>query len=65
MRIIDQEKDQDKKVDPNLEAKVEIDKIGADIEVDRVTMKIQDPDIIQGLVIDPKSIVEKHRSKRT
>ena len=52
VRIIDQEKDQDQKVDPDLKAKVEIDKIEADIEVDRVTMKYQDTDIIQGLVID-------------
>ena len=52
MKIIDQEKDQDQKVDPDLEAKVEIDKIEPDIEVDGVTMKNQDPDIIQGLVID-------------
>ena len=52
MRIIDEEKDQDKKVEPDLEAKVEIDKVKADIEVDRVTMKNQDTDIIQGLVIN-------------
>ena len=52
MRIIDQEKDQDQKVNPDFEAKVEIDTIKTDIEVDRVIIKNQDPDIIQGLVID-------------
>ena len=52
MKIIDQEKDQDQKVDPDLGAKVETDKIEAEMEVDGVTMKNQDPDIIQDLVID-------------
>ena len=52
MRIIDQEKDLDQKVNPDLEAKVEIDKIETDIETDRVIKKNQDPDMIQGLVID-------------
>ena len=52
MRIIDQEKDLDQKVNSDLEAKVEIDKIETDIEVDRVIMKNRDPDIIQGLMID-------------
>ena len=52
MRIIDQKKDLDQKVNPDFKAKVEIDKIETDIEVDSLIMKNQDQDIIQGLVID-------------